>query len=75
MHPLVTRSKLIDLIPEVIRFGPSQFMPEFLQAIQLGLAFLNRFHLQITKPLDEWNNAILFLIVDKLSSSQPTPLC
>lgn len=40
MNPLITRPKLIDAVPEVIRFGPPQFMPELLQAIQ-GQPFSN----------------------------------
>ncbi len=41
MNPVVARPKLINFVPEVIRFGPPKFVAEFLQALQLGLAFLN----------------------------------
>jgi len=75
MNPLAARPKLIDFVPEIIRFGPPKFVAEFLQALQLGLAFLNHLRRQIIEPLNERNDTVLFLVKNKFSSSQTTPLC
>src|SRR5437868_1142426 len=49
-------------------------MPELLQTVQLHLTLLNHLQRQLVQPLDEWYDAVLFLVVDKFSSSQPASL-
>jgi hypothetical protein len=55
-------SKFVNSIPQQIRFGPAQFVPQFGKTFDLYNTLVSCLFFQAIHPVDEWNGPIFILV-------------
>lgn len=55
MHPAEGRPKLMDPVPPIVGFGPTQLMPQVLETFQACQAFRLGLGRKAVVPLEQWH--------------------